>query len=375
MRRLAQLCALVLVASCGARTGLGVPDASSRDAASFDGGVDAARVDAAIDVGIDTGPICVPTVLALTPIHAEVLFVLDRSTSMGWSLTGPDGGGPSRWSILVGTLETQLPPYDATSDMGLLLYPNEDSGGDFCSTSLTPQLATQRNASSRMLDIVHATGPGGRTPTADALSTAREYFTSHPAHSRSRAAVLATDGAPNCNGTLDGSRCPCTGGAGLPVGGSCTGTPSLCLDDARTIEQINLLAGDGVPTYVIGIDGDPDPALSAVLTRLAEAGGRPNPLDPGRGFYSVQRPEDLAAAFDFIEASITRCSLSVPAPVATTIDVVVTLDGATVSRDTTRAEGWDWSDEEEDVIVLYGDACLAAQAGAHDLELTITCPP
>jgi hypothetical protein len=371
VHRFASLAALALVASCGARTGLGVPDASRDGSTRFDAGVDAAP----IDVGLDVGPVCVPTVLALTPIHAEVLFVLDRSTSMGWELTGPGGAGPTRWSILLDTLDSQLPPYDATSDMGMLLYPSTAPGADSCTTEVEPQLATQRDASSRMLDIVHAAAPGGRTPTADALESARGFFLTHPAHSRARAVVLATDGAPNCNGALDGDRCPCTSGAGLPGGGTCAGSPALCLDDVHTIDEIVLLAGDGVRTYVIGIDGDPDPAVSAVLTRLAEAGGRPNPLDPGRGFYSVQRPEDLAAAFDFIESSIARCALSVPAPVASSADLVVTIDGSPVTRDGARLEGWEWSAEEDDVIVLYGDACNVVADGMHEVELTLTCPP
>ena len=158
------------------------------------------------------------------------------------------------------------------------------------------------------------------------------------------------------------------------TGGSCTSTPSLCLDDARTIDVIGRLSSDAVPTYVIGIDGDPDPAVSAVLTRLAVAGGRPNPLDPGRGFYSVQRPEDLAAAFDVIQASIARCALAVPTPVSPRADVLVSIDGLPVSRDEMRREGWNWSAEDSEVLVLYGDACLVAQMGEHSFALTITCP-
>lgn len=376
MRRVrpALVTCVTLLAACGARTGLLLPDA--------DGELDAGRRDAsAIDARpIDAPPdtfvppdVCVPRAIEVTPIRAEVMFVLDRSTSMGWALTGPDGAGPSRWSILVDTLHSELPRYDATTDMGLLLFPSDD-GGSFCNTAAEPQLAPREDASSSMLSIVDSTGPGGRTPTADGMASARDYFMGHPDRSRVRAAVLATDGAPNCNPDLDGSSCPCTGGAGLPVGGSCRMDPSLCLDDTRSADVLAELFAAGVPTYVIGIDGDPDPALSAVLTRLARAGGRPNPLDPVRGYYSVRRPADLGAAFDRIQSSIERCSLSVASPPPPGAEPILTIDGEDVPHDPTRTEGWEWIDEADLTMALHGEACRRVQLGSHTLELVTRCP-
>lgn len=367
--RLGCLASLALLASCGTRTGLELPDASSE--------LDAeppmdARTDAPIDAWVPPDS-CVPRVIAVEPITAEVMFVLDRSTSMGWALTGPDGPGPSRWSILVDTLRSELPRYDSTSDMGLLLFPAGDGGASFCDTSPEPQLAPSPDNSSAMLGIVTSTGPGGRTPTADALEVARRWFATHPDPSRVRAAVLATDGAPNCNESLDSFRCPCTGGAGLPTG-TCRGDPALCLDDRRSVEMLEGMASEGVPTYVIGIDGDPDPALSAVLSSLAAAGGRPNPLDPARGYYSVRRPEDLAAAFSRIQSSIERCSFAVAAPVPPGREPVLTLDGEIVRHDPTRIEGWEWNEDAEQTIELFGGACIRVQDGTHTLEMTLDCP-
>lgn len=360
----------MLLASCGTRTGLELPDASSDLDAEL-------RIDARVDAPIDAfvpPDTCVPRVIDVEPITAEVMFVLDRSTSMGWALTGPGGPGPSRWSILVDTLRSELPRYDSTSDMGLLLFPAGDGGASFCAISPEPQLAPRPDNSAAMLGIVTSTGPGGRTPTAEALEVARRWFATHPDPSRVRAAVLATDGAPNCNDSLDGRTCPCTGGAGLPTGGSCRTDSALCLDDRRSIEVLEGLAGDGVPTYVIGIDGDPDPALSAVLSSLAAAGGRPNPLDPARGYYSVRRPEDLGAAFSRIQMSIERCSFAVASPVPPGREPILTVDGAVVPHDPTRTEGWEWSADAEQTLELFGSACARVQDGMHALDLTISCP-
>jgi hypothetical protein len=383
----ASLSVVVSAASsgCGARTGLGTSDeerdawivldldAARRDA-SLDASLDAGRdvgLDAPFDAGRDA-PIdaCTVQTLALAPVRPEVVFVLDRSTSMGWGLTGPAAPPPSRWTILVDALRAQLPRYDEASDMGALLYPAE--GGDRCTVAPDPQLDPGPGNASRLLELVGRSGPGGRTPTFDGLEAARRWFVAHPDVTHTRAVVLATDGAPNCNASLDGRRCPCTGGAGLPVG-ACRGDDTLCLDDARTVAVIEDLARGGIPTYVIGIDGDPDPALSEVLTRMALAGERPNPLDPSRAFYSVRRPEDLGAAFDRIQASIVSCTLAVLGTLPTDRGIAVTLDGVPLPRDPSRTEGWDFSDELEGTIVLYGDTCARALEDASALALDILC--
>lgn len=351
---------------CGSRTGLRLPDASAS--------VDAASHEAGLDARIDARPAdsCTAREIAVMPLRAEVMFVLDRSTSMGWSLTGPSGPGPSRWSILLDALHAELPRYDATTDMGMLLFPSDDSGS-FCNTAPEPQLAPREGASSSMLAIVDATGPGGRTPTAGGMAAARDYFVARPNASRVRAVVLATDGAPNCNPDLDGNRCPCTAGGGLPVGGACAVDSALCLDDARSLEVLESLRDEGVPTYVVGIDGDPDPALSAVLSRLAIAGGRPNPLDPRRGYYSVRRPADLAAAFDRIQTSIERCTMVLEDAPPSGAALELAIDGVPVARDPSRTEGWDWIDESERTITLRGEPCTRVQLGSHTITMSAGC--
>jgi hypothetical protein len=382
---------VIALAACGARSGLEVAEdarASSTDASmdasrGRDASTDAARgpdasidafspppPDAPPDAGRDA-PIdaCSERSLVLTPIRPEIMFVVDRSTSMSWSLTGPGGPGPTRWSILVDALRERLPVYDARSDMGLVMYPAE--GGDRCSVASDPQLAPAVMQAEPILDRVTTSSPGGRTPTASGLEAAERWFLSHPDISHVRAVVLATDGAPNCNEALDPRRCPCTAGSGLPVG--CMGDSQLCLDDARTLAVIERMAAREVPTYVIGIDGDPDPALSDVLREMALAGGRPNPLDPRRAYYSVRNAGDLSAAFDRIQASIVSCSLAVELAGPTDRPVVVTLDGEVVPRDPSRTEGWEWSADREQTILLYGEACTRAQMGSPELTLEILC--
>lgn len=370
--RTCSLLSLLSLSACGAKTGLlaeGIDSGRAPDAGT-DGGRDTG-LDAPFDVGRDA-PIdaCAESAIALRPIRPEVMFVLDRSTSMSWSLTGPDGPGPTRWSILIDALGMQLPRYDMDSDMGLLLYPQV--GGERCSVSTDPALAPAPRNARAVLDRVNSTGPGGRTPTAAALNTALRFFTTHPDPSHVRAVVLATDGAPNCNAALDANRCACTNGAGLPVG-MCFMDGTLCLDDVETITAIESLASEGVPTYVVGIDGDPDPALSEVLTRMARAGERPNPLDMARAYYSVRRPEDLSAAFDRIQASIISCTLAFDGVLPSDRTTQLSINGNPVTRDPMRVEGWEFSEDRPNTVTLYGDACVAAREGMPRIQFDILC--
>lgn len=369
-----------IAGGCGARTGLtDREDAPRLDAPRLDApALDAPGLDAPVppDVPADTGvdaPVpdgCRPVRVALTPITAEILLVLDRSTSMSWSLTGPTGAGPSRWSILGGALRAELPAWDGSSDLGLLFFP--EPGGTNCTTASVPHLEPAPDGSGPLLSRLAATMPGGRTPTAAAMTTARDWFVAHRDPDRPQAVVLATDGAPNCNAALDARTCRCTNGAGLPAGG-CP-ERELCLDDTRTLAVIADLLGAGVPTYVVGIDGEPDPALSIVLTRMAAAGGRPNPLDPARAYYSVRRPEDLGAALERIEASIARCVLVLERPAPEDRPLTVTLDGALVPADPSGTDGWRWTSDGSGRVELHGPTCDRAQDGAsHVLELLVDC--
>lgn len=392
MRAAAPCLSIVLALSaCGARSGLGgEEDDASIDAArtvdaaldaaldpTRDAAVDAARTpdapaDATFDAGRDApNDACTEQHYALTPIRPEIMFVIDRSTSMGWGLRGPSTPGPSRWSILVDALRAQLPRYDARTDMGATIYPSV--GGDRCSVVTDPQLAPAPMQAGTLLDLVASSMPEGRTPTALSLEAAERWFATHPDIAHVRAVVLATDGAPNCNTSLDARRCPCTGGAGLPMG--CGGDAQLCLDDTRTLAVIDRLAAREVPTYVIGIDGDPDPALSTVLTRMALAGGRPNPSDPERAYYSVRNASDVEAAFDRIQASIVSCSLAVELTMPPSRPLAVLIDGAPIPQDPTRTEGWEWSDERAQTILLYGEACARAQRDTPTLSLEVLCGP
>jgi len=342
--------------SCGARTGL-----------LLDASVD--RADAGV-VGADVPDACAPQVVVATPSSVELLLLTDRSTSMERDLLG-GSGVPRRWDVLRDALATTLPRYQDRIAMGLQFFPGIGGTG-ICAVGAAPDLNPALSQALPILVRFGRTEPNGRTPTWLGVQSAGRYLIGRAAPRRFRAILLATDGAPNCNGALDGARCTCTalGGTGQQ---QCEDDPSLCLDDGRTVEEVSRLAAQGIPTYVVGIDGDNQPELITVLSQLAVAGGRPNPATATRPYYSVRRPEDLLSAFDQIQRQVSRCVFGVSPAVSESAPVSVTLGGQGLARDPSHRSGWDWTDADRTTLTLFGAACDRASAGETSVRLSVDC--
>ncbi|MBK8692081.1 MAG: VWA domain-containing protein [Deltaproteobacteria bacterium] len=344
--------------SCGAKTGLLV-----------DASVDVVRVDRPDAPPVDA---CTPQVVDATPSSVELLLLADRSTSMERDLLG-GSGSPRRWDVLRDALAATLPRYQDRIAMGLQFFPGIGGTG-ICAVGAIPDLNPGLSQALPVLTRFGRTEPNGRTPTWLGVQSAGRYLLGRAAPRRFRAILLATDGAPNCNGALDGARCTCTalGGTGQQ---QCEDDPSLCLDDDRTVSEVARLAAQGVPTYVVGIDGDNQPELITVLSQLAVAGGRPNPATATRPYYSVRRPADLLSAFDQIQRQVSRCVFGVPSAVPSSATVSVTLADVAIARDPERQNGWDWTDAERTTLTLFGAACDRASAGETSVRLRLGCDP
>ncbi|MFZ5443019.1 MAG: hypothetical protein ACOZQL_23635 [Myxococcota bacterium] len=295
---------------------------------------------------------CVEGDFTLEAVTPSVMLVLDRSASMASSL-----GSGTRWSTLVGALETALPPVDDSMELGLALFPA--AGGQECRVADAPELWPASGQVDALLARVRSSTLVGGTPTALALDAAAAALTTE----RPRAMVLATDGLPNCNGALSLATCAC------PAGTSCL-TAQRCIDDARTLERLAVHADEGVPTWIIGI-GD-DVTSSAILDAMAIAGGR-----PARGahrFVAASSPAELQAAFVGIRDELSSCTYTSPSVPEGTGSMVLTLDGAVVPEDASGASGWTWSSRARGELVLRGTWCQQAiAAAAPTVKISVVC--
>ena len=357
-----------LLASCGAKTGLLVPDAS-RDP------------DAGTDAGIDAG-MCLPRPLALDRRGAQIMFVVDRSNSMKDTLDGRDPlpGELRRWDLLAQTLAVVLRDADPLLELGAEFYPRQvldpRTPEEACSVDTGIDLAPARGTTDALLRLFSTTQPAGGTPTALGLEEARAFFERRPESRLPRYVVLATDGGPNCNPDTGIPRetCVCTGDPDMCALDPFYG-PYNCLDDLRTLDVIRGLAVDlGIPVYVIGMDDPTRPDLADVLDRMAVTGERPREEPGERRFYSVRRPDDLRGALTTITESVSRCVFNV-APVPSATDPIeLRVGGLFVPRDPTRSEGWDFTSSTRSEITLFGGTCERVTRTGAEVIAEIACP-
>lgn len=364
-RRSSILALAVLAASCGAKTGLLIPDASREP-----------------DAGMDAD-ICAPTPLVLDRRGAQIMFVVDRSNSMADTLDGrdPGPGEVPRWDILRDTLEEVLNDADRLLEIGAEFYPRfwnvpVDTPEEACSPAAGIDLAPRRSNTDAFLALFTQTEPQGGTPTAAALREVRDFFAARPAPRVPRFVVLATDGGPNCNPDtgVHHSVCVCTGAPTM-----CTDSPQFgpynCLDAESTVSVTTELAeGLGIPVYVIGIDDPNRGDLADVLDQIAVAGGRPREEPGERRFYSVRRPDDLRGALTTITDSISRCVFTVAPPAGDDDGVQVRVGEVFVPRDRTRTEGWDFTTPDGRELTLFGGACERVAATGEDVIAEVACP-
>lgn len=393
----AALAALVLV-GCGAKTGLRVPDVETPPDATIDAPDvadvrDVPDVPDVIDVqDVPDVQVCIPGRFDLERRGAEVMFVIDRSNSMAFSLDGAVGVpmASQRWTILNNSLARVLPMYDRTVSFGAKFYPQPIDPGNAdvdenCTSRPGIDLEPALGNGPSLLRFFTTTRPGGGTPTHDGLLQASTYLRSRTNRGAARYIVLATDGGPNCNprNPVPASRCTCT--SSDP--NACRSNPMIgiynCLDDLRTVALVREIAApttpgtQPIPVYVVGLDGSMTMRadLLAVLDQMANAGGRPRPIvNPGdRAYYSVRTPGDLERAFDTIVAPLARCAYVTPSRPTNPDEIDIEIDGRRIARDPMRGEGWDWTDRDFGEITFYGMACAQASTGNVRVRASVGC--
>jgi hypothetical protein len=279
------------------------------------------------------------------------MFVIDRSGSMVRTFNG----GPTKWDALRRGLAASLPAVDQTMAIGAYLFPlASPAGSGSCAAPGVAALMPATGNVSTLVDLLARNTPGGGTPTAEAVDLAAATLRGVRAARSARALVLATDGAPGCNTSLDRFTCVC-GDPVLP--GQVCGVNN-CLDDTRTLARMSAITDGGLPTWVIGIQDTTDAVLVDVLDRMAVAGGRPRPTSPR--YYPANSSSELEQALVSIRDQVGGCTFLTASVPDAQGNIRVLVDGVQVPEDPTGVEGWSWADRDNGELVFSGQACVRA---------------
>ena len=342
-------------------------------------------------------PNCGTETMQATHRQVNVLLVIDKSASMDDT---PDGFDTDKWTAIQSALDEALTATQIHLWYGVMVFP-DSTGDDACetatgATAIRVEVAEGEDSVPDILDELATITPSGGTPTATALQAAYDYFTEGEGADLDgdKVVLLATDGGPNCTDNeeltcdadactqnLDGL-CPVEAQPGLNC---CEAFPGECLDDDRTVEEIEQLAQDGITTFVVGIPGSE--VYGDVLDRMAQAGEATNPDSPP-DYFEVSADggvEGLAEVLvDITRELITSCDLQITElpPEWDPGLVNVNLDGENVQwredREAAEAaeDGWWWPPEADPpTIQLLGTTCDQVESeGVESVEIVFGCP-
>lgn len=362
---------LLAAVACGSRTGLFGPD-------GYDLTLDAStNTEAGVDAAVGCKPGDFTFQLALT----QLMFTIDRSGSMAFTLDGLNNFPRSqwRWTILQNSLAATITTFDNQIAMGAKFFPEEITSDQAsqseaaCRLDNTIAIPPAQGNAQTILRVFDQSTPVGGTPTSEAITVSANALTT--SRGVARTIVLATDGAPNCNGGIDRTSCTCTSAIGQPSCNTTANGQFNCLDDTRTVETIRHTNQDlGIPVYVIGIGSTDRPDFLDVLDNMAVAGGRPNTVGK-RKHYSANSQDELTSALVTIRDSVSKCTYLTPSAPDDPDAITVKISGATVPRDPTKKNGWDWIDRRLGSLQFFGSACTAAQSATTPTAVsgTIVC--
>lgn len=312
--------------------------------------------------------------MRLSRRQADVLFVIDRSGSMG-EMTRD---GSTKWLAMLRAFRDVLPTVESDLSMGLILFPHAVTVMNptpEMSCAVGPMLdeAPRLMNATQILAQLNRSLPNGATPTWAALTTAANFWRSNPDRTGQRYVVLATDGGPNCNGSFDNHTCRCSN----PNQALCRNDMNIyarynCLDDDRTVAAIRELRAIEVPTYVIGLPGTEE--FEDVLSAMAVAGGRARDGTPR--YFSVTTSDELLREFNSITSGLIECTFRLDQSPPDENLVDVRLGAESLIHDINHHDGWDWADDTRRQIDFYGMTCarVRASSGGTVLSAAFGCP-
>jgi hypothetical protein len=237
---------------------------------------------------------------------------------------------------------------DSIARFGLTLYwkPGEDppamSDGETCASTDGVAITANLENSSSIASAFDANGPGGYTPTAEAIEAVTDALSATPPPEGPTLYLLATDGAPNG-----------------------------CDEDGETVDRNNSVAAVkrafelGIETFVLGVSFDDDH-----LQDLANAG---QGVGSGATLWTADSVSELQAALEQIVVQNIPCTVNLSDGVIDTAKACagkVRLNGELLTCGDTQ-RGWRALDGR--TIELTGSACQDWRLGDSGLDAVFPC--
>jgi hypothetical protein len=300
----------------------------------------------------------------------DMVIALDRSASMGI-------GASPIWDSCRNAIYDVTAAMDKQVWFGLFVFPNSLGSAacddktltNICTAPSDALVPAAAGTSGTIKTALTTMTVCGGTPTAATLTSAKQYLQTLASNKHPKYIILATDGGPNCNSTLDGSKCTCV------ATGACSGNNGNlnCLDDVATFKVLDDLVTAGIKTYVVGLGADP--SIKDVLPGLATHGGTGSP-------YSPADAAAIKKAFTDITNAVASCEFSMDCSKIPDPGLVnFYFDGKVVSFDNTKQTGWAWTtacvkgQAGTGGISFFGADCTSLKSGAvKDITAKFGCP-
>lgn len=352
--------ALSHVVACGASqddgSGQGTNGTGTNGGGGKNGGVGFA-VPGANDAGLLPSPgaggaavegpdqkVCGFDTIALERLPAELLLVLDRSSSM---TSDRLESGETNWSALTKSVDGTIKSTQGGVLWGLKTFPTTTG----CTVRMGAEHDVIVNNYAPISQTIMQVTPGrsNGTPTTAGMKAAAAYLkartTPNPKY-----ILLATDGQPTC---LNGN------------------ASREALDTEAAIAAVAAAAKDGFHTFVVGIAPQRQTGLALeTLNKMAVAGEEARAGDTK--YFGATSEVELTAALGAIAGQVGTCSFALSKVPPSPDDVAVDIDGTRIPQ--SPVAGWQYN-ATKTAVILHGPLCEQARMGKlKSVKITFGCP-